>query len=136
MWMILKAEIQYSKLGMLIAYGTGLFCLFFAINWGLDTTVKIAGIQIGFFVPHFGDIYSLMVSTSVAFFIAIVLLGVESDKGKRDRLYARLPLPMKTIGKARLMFLVAFQAGIFMMWLVLFLTESYDAPGEIFSSML
>ncbi|MFQ5633470.1 MAG: hypothetical protein ACE5I1_32285 [bacterium] len=123
MWHILKAEFQYMKLGILIAYGIGVLLLILAINWGLDTRLDLAGVELRFFLPQFGNLYSLMANTSTAVIIAVIIIGVQSDQEKRDRFYARLPLPIRTTGLARLLFMLLFQAGMVLLWLILFLLE-------------
>jgi len=61
-------------------------------------------------------------------------MGSESDKEKRDRLYALLPRTLKQHSIVRLLFILLFQLTIFCLWLaVYFLINFGEDPSAIWT---
>ena len=133
---LVKTEIAYFKIGLIVPGVVGLFCAIFAFSWGLDRTVQIAGIKFGFIMPQFGDMYSLMASTAVALFIAMVIFGEQTGREKRDRMLARLPVSMRTIGIARLLLVALFQLFLLLIWLLFYRIEHVARPGNTLMHIL
>jgi len=92
MWRILKAELSYNKLMLFIAYGLVIFL-------------------------KFGTIYQEIISSLIIAFISIGIMGSESDKERRERLHVLLPIPIRKISFARLLFLIIFQSVMFILWM-------------------
>jgi len=111
MWEILKAELSYNKFGFLIAYVLALI------------------IQIG-------EFYTQIASSMIIFFIAIGIMGSESDKEKRDRFHSLLPLPIKKLAFIRMVFVVAFQLGFLVILFSHFFSTYFGTDNSYFWSIL
>ncbi len=98
MWRILKADLAYNKLVLFIAYSLVFFL-------------------------KFGALYQEIFSSLIIAFIAIGIMGSESDKERRERLQMLLPIPAKTLSASRLLFVIIFQAGMFILWMITALVE-------------
>ena len=136
MWQILKTELQYAKVAMAVNYLLGVLLLIFAINWDMDGEIEFGEIRLRFFVPNFVELYTLMANTMTLAIIVFVILGVQIGAEKRVRLYARLPMPIKAIGVARLLPALCFQAGIMLLWLILFWVEPPAETGKALFTMV
>ena len=116
MWQILRAEIEYNKTGLIITYLIiSLFFFGILYLWG-------------------EGVYTFMPNSAIAFAIAMAAMGSESDKEKRDRLYALLPQTLKQHSIVRLLFMLLFQLTIFCLWLaVYFLINFAEDPSAIWT---
>jgi hypothetical protein len=111
MWRIFKAELAYNKFGFLIAY---VLALIFQI----------------------GEFYTQITSTMIIFFIAIGIMGSESDKEKRDRFHSLLPLPIKQLAFIRMVFVFAFQFGFLVILLIKFFNTQFGTNNSALWSIL
>jgi len=111
MWKIFKAELSYNKFGFLIAYVLALI------------------IQIG-------EFYTQIASSMIIFFIAIGIMGSESDKEKRDRFHSLLPLPIKKLAFIRMVFVVVFQLGFLVILFSHFFSTYFGKDNSAFWSIL
>jgi hypothetical protein len=111
MWQIFKAELSYNKIGFLIAY---VLALIFQI----------------------GEFYTQILSSMIIFFIAVGIMGSESDKEKRDRFHSLLPLPIKKLALIRMIFVVAFQVGFLAILLIKFFNTQFGTNNSAFWSIL
>jgi hypothetical protein len=111
MWKIFKAELSYNKPGFLIAYVLALI------------------IQIG-------EIYTQIASSMIIFFIAIGIMGSESDKEKRDRFHSLLPLPIKKLAFIRMVFVFVFQLGFLVILFSHFFSSYFGTDNSYFWSIL
>lgn len=111
MWQIFKADLAYNKLGFLIAYALALI-----IRFG------------GFFPP--------LAASMIIFFIAIGMMGSQSDKEKRDRLHSLLPIPIKQLAFIRLAFVAIFQFGFVVILVSHFLSTYFGKDNSAFWSIL
>jgi hypothetical protein len=113
MWSILKADIEYSKLILIVAYSIGLVIIIFDI------------------VFHTFDIDILMGMTTITYFISMWIIGSTDNKEKRDRFQTGLPNPLHQLSMARLLFVILFQAGMFVLWIALFLIKYTEDAHRI-----
>ena len=111
MWRIFKAELAYNKFGFLIAY---VLALIFQI----------------------GEFYTQITSSMIIFFIAIGIMGSESDKEKRDRFHSLLPLPIKQLALIRMIFVLAFQVGFLVILLIKFFNTQFGTNNSVLWSIL
>ena len=118
MWPILKADIEYSKLTLIVAYSIGLVIMIFDV------------------VFHTFDIDILMGITTLTYFISMWIIGSTDNKEKRDRFQAGLPNPIHQQSVARLLFLILFQAGMFILWIALFLIKYTEDAHRIILNIL
>lgn len=116
MWKILKAEISYNRFGLGIAFTIILLFFFATLYFSVE------------------GVYTFMPNSAIAFAIAMAAMGSESDKEKRDRLYALLPRTLKQHSIVRLLFMLLFQLTIFCLWLaVYFLINFGEDPSAIWT---
>jgi len=116
MWQILKAEISYDRFGLGIAFTIILLFFFATLYFSVE------------------GVYTFMPNSVIAFAIAMAAMGSESDKEKRDRLYALLPRTLKQHSIVRLLFMLLFQLTIFCLWLaVYFLINFGEDPSAIWT---
>ena len=111
MWEIFKAELSYNKFGFLIAYVLALI------------------IQIG-------EFYTQIASSMIIFFIAIGIMGSESDKEKRDRFHSLLPIPIKKLAFIRMIFVFVFQLGFLIILFSHFFSTYFGTDNSYFWSIL
>ena len=111
MWKIFKAELSYNKFGFLIAY---VLALIFQI----------------------GEFYTQIASSMIIFFIAIGIMGSESDKEKRDRFHSLLPLPIKKLAFIRMVFVVTFQFGFLVILFIKFFNTQFGTNNSALWSIL
>lgn len=111
MWRILKADLSYNKFGFLIAYVLALI------------------IQVG-------ELYTQIASSMIIFFIAIGMLGSQSDKEKRDRFHSLLPIPIKKLAFIRMVFVVVFQLGFLVILFSHFFSTYFGKDNSAFWSIL
>ncbi|MFQ5627550.1 MAG: hypothetical protein ACE5I1_02220 [bacterium] len=90
MWLILKAELVYTRIGMVIGYAIA-FLLFFAAANVRDGAVDV-----------------FMVNTAVIYFITIGIIGSEADKEKRTRLQSLLPISPQRLGMVEQFYIAIF----------------------------
>lgn len=112
MWQIIKTEMQYTKLAILIAYSIGLLLLVFS------------------------NFYSLIANTLTVLITAIIFIGVQRFSEKRDRYYARLPITLKSIGLARVLFVLILQSVMILLWLLSFWHEPPVETGKAIYTMI
>ena len=116
MWQILKAEISYNRFGLGIAFTIILLFFFATLYFSVE------------------GVYTFMPNSVIAFAIAMAAMGSESDKEKRDRLYALLPQTLNQHSIVRLLFMLLFQLTIFCLWLaVYFLINFAEDPSAIWT---
>ncbi len=116
MWKILKAEISYNRFGLGIAFTIILLFFFATLYFSVE------------------GVYTFMPNSVIAFAIAMAAMGSESDKEKRDRLYALLPQTLNQHSIVRLLFMLLFQLTIFCLWLaVYFLINFAEDPSAIWT---
>ena len=96
-WVILKAEIVYSRTALMVV---------FAIILGFFTIGLLLGT----------GLYGFMSNTAVTYLIAVAAMGSESDKERRDRLYMLLPSPVAVVSILRVLFVILFQLIILGLW--------------------
>jgi len=111
MWQILKADLSYNKSGFIIAYALAL-------------------------IFQIGEFYTQITILMIIFFIAVGIMGSESDKEKRDRFHSLLPLPIKKLAFIRMVFVVAFQLGFLAILLVKFFNTQFGTNNSAFWSIL
>jgi hypothetical protein len=102
---ILKAEFQYNMTGILIGYSIVILAFLAGLNGGMD------------------NIYGLITVSFITFFISIGIMGGESDKEKRDRFLTSLPIPLKQYSIARLLFVIFYKLGMFLILSVFYLLK-------------
>lgn len=118
MWKILKGDFSYYKSGVLILCGTGLIFFIFTAVW------------------NFVDVYIFTGTQVMVFWIVTAMMGTNEGKEKRIRMYSLLPVSVKDFARARMLFLLFLQAGIFFMWLVLLLIKRTWEFKPVFLEML
>jgi hypothetical protein len=113
MWQILKAEFEYYKTELLVAYGLALLFFIVALLW-LKTN---AGVLISF--------------TSITFIFACIVMTVNYESEKRIRLHSVLPVPPIALGVIDVLFVALFQLGMCLLWVAfpLLQTGQIDAPS-------
>lgn len=102
MWSILKADIIYNSVTISFVYAIA-FILFF-----LDILSESV------------DVYMMMGVTTLSFYAGMWIIGASDNKEKRDRHQNLIPLPIKEQAFVRLIFCILFQAGITILWFILF----------------
>jgi hypothetical protein len=118
MWHILKAELDYTKEGLLIMYTIAILFFIAAALW------------------HDWDVFGYMANTAITYFIVMGIIGSESDKEKRIRYYARLPVAPPQLGLVDLIYVTLLQLGMFLLWLGLLLFKPESATARTFWGML
>ncbi len=118
MWNILKGDFSYYKSGTCILYGMGMIFFMMAAVWNLI------------------DIYIMSGTLVILFWLMAAIMGANEDKEKHIRRHSLLPVSVKEIGKARLLFLLFLQGGIFLMWMVLLVIERGEHKGQILRDLL
>ncbi|UCE06943.1 MAG: hypothetical protein JSW07_02570 [bacterium] len=111
MWKILKAELSYKKSGFIIAYVLAL-------------------------IVQIGEFYTQVTSSMLIFFIAIGIMGSQSDKEKRDRLHSMLPIPIKKLAFIRMVFVVVFQLGFLVILISHFFSAYFGKDNSAFWTIL
>ncbi len=111
MWRILKAELTYNRFGFIIAYMLAL-------------------------ITQIGEFYTQIASSMIIFFIAMGIMGSESDKEKRDRFHSLLPLPIKQLAFIRMVLVFAFQFGFLIILLIKFFNTQFGTNNSAFWSIL
>lgn len=118
MWQLLKTEFEYNKGIVLIAYSLTFLMLIFCWKWDV------------------GGVYLLSASTTVIFFFCIPIMASRSDKEKRDRLHAALPMMLKQTSVSRLLFMVLFQGGIFFIWSIIYFLDHFGHDNQAIWTMI
>ena len=118
MWQILKAEIRYNIAGLIIGYS--IISLFFLATLIWESM----------------NLFSFIINSSVACFIMIGIIGSETDKEKRDRLYTLLPNSVRDVGWSRLLFLVFFQVVVLTLWFVIYFIELPEVGSRAIWTLL
>ena len=59
-------------------------------------------------------------------------MGSESDKEKRDRLLTSLPIPLKHYSVVRLLFVIFYQVGMFLILLIFYLLKVTPENSPVF----
>jgi hypothetical protein len=111
---ILKAEFTYNLTAILIGYSIVFLALLVGLIGGMD------------------NIHNLIPVAFITFFISVGIMGSESDKEKRDRLLTSLPIPIKQYSLARLLFVIFYQLGMFLLLLLFYLFKVTSENAPIF----
>jgi hypothetical protein len=111
MWKILKADLAYNKFGLVIAYLLAL-------------------------IIQFSEFYTLIPSPIIIFFIAVGIMGSQSDKEKRERFHSLLPISIKRLAFIRLVFVIVFQFGFLVIQFSHFFTTYFGKDNSAFWSIL
>jgi hypothetical protein len=104
---ILEAELSYSKHTLMLSYVIAGIILIAVLLW------------------DFMGIFGYASHTTISYFIFMGILGSESDKEKRTRLYASLPVMQRTVPLIDLIYVGLFHAGMVLLWIA-FLLIGYD----------
>lgn len=112
MWRIFKAELRYNISGLMI--GFIIVSLFFLATFIWDNM----------------NLYTFIINSSISCFIMIGIVGSETDKEKRDRLYTLLPNTIREVAWFRLLFMFIFQAFVLALWLVVYFVELPEVGGR------
>ncbi len=112
MWQILKAEFEYYKTVLLLAYGLALLFLVFALLW-LNTG---AGALISF--------------TTITYAFACIIVGATHENEKRMRFHSILPVRPVELGMVDVLFVALFHFGMCVLWIAfpLLQTGRLEAP--------
>jgi len=94
---ILEAEFSYTKNGLMLSYLIAIVFLIAALMW------------------DFVDVFGFTTHTTINYFIFMGILGSESDKEKRTRLYASLPVLRRTLP---MIYVGLYHAGMVILWIV------------------
>ncbi len=111
MWRILKAELSYNKSGFIIAYMLAL-------------------------IVQIGEFYTQVTSSMLIFFIAIGIMGSQSDNEKRDRFHSLLPIPIYKLAFIRMVFVVVFQLGFLVILISHFFSTYFGRDNSTFWTIL
>lgn len=104
---ILEAEFSYTKNSLMISYLIATVVLIAVLLW------------------DFMDVFGFASHTTINYFIFMGILGSESDKEKRTRLCASLPMSRQTVPLIDLIYVGLCHAGMVILWIV-FLAIGYD----------
>lgn len=112
MWQILKAEFQYYKNIVQIAYGVVLLFFVVALLW-LQT-----------------DTGALISFSTLAFAFSCIVMGAMHENEKRMRFHAALPVRPRDLGMVDALFCGFFFLGMCLLWLAhaLLRTGRFEAP--------
>ena len=114
---ILKAEFEYNKVGFLVSY---------VIVAVLFTLEALLGDR--------WDVYDIVDNSAVVYLISLGIIGSHSDKERRDRMHSLLPVSVRQVSIARLLFCLIYQATFFAVWFVVYLVTLADTnPDAIWS---
>jgi hypothetical protein len=111
MLQILEAEFSYTKRSLMACYTISAMLLAAALMW------------------DFVDVFGFASHTTINYFIWMGILGSESDKEKRSRLHASLPVLRRTVPLIDLTYVGLCHAGMVILWIV-FLAIGYDRISE------
>ena len=100
MWKILKADFDYNIDGLMVLYGIGISLFIAGFIWDSFDVNLLSGITI------------------ISYWVIIGNLGKREDNEKRDRFITLLPIPIRQIGRARNIYLITVQSGLFLLWLI------------------
>lgn len=117
MWHILKAELNYTKEGLLFAYAITLLFFMAAAYW------------------ESWDIFDFMANTTITYFIAMGILGSEAEGEKRTRLLAGLPTTPRQLAMVDLVYVALFQLGMVIFWIGLLPFKPEEATPQTFWGM-
>jgi hypothetical protein len=116
MWAIIKAELKYYRLTLAITFI--LILNFFLTSLLLDS----------------GDVFGFMVYTIVLMMVAMIVIGTQEDREKRDRMTTLLPVSIKQVAFGRILFILLFQGSLFALWLIVYLARHlFEDAGAIWS---
>lgn len=117
MWPVLKAEVGYYKLGLIVnlIVVTSLFVL-----------CMTRRIEFEFYGAF----------TMMAYWITVALVGVADDKEKHDRLHAGLPVKTQSLAAVRVGFLLSYFCATLVLWLVLWAVTGFEDRGAVFREMI
>lgn len=108
---ILEAEFGYTTRSLMISYTIAVIFLIAALLW------------------DFVDVFGFASHTTINYFIFMGILGSESDKEKRTRLYASLPVLQRMVPLIDLIYVGICHAGMVILWIA-FLAIGYDRIAE------
>lgn len=118
MWQILKAEFNYTRTVLLIAYAIALAFFIMAAYW------------------ERWNIFEYTSNTAITYFIAIGVLGSEGDKEKRTRGYAGLSITPWQIALVDFLYVTLVQLGMFARWLCLLIFKPESATAKTFWGLI
>jgi hypothetical protein len=118
MWRLLKAELDYTKEGLMFAYAITLLFFIAATYW------------------ESWDIFGYLASTTITYFITMGIIGSEADNEKRTRFLASLPTPPPQLAMVDLLYVTLVQLGMALFWIGLLLFKSEEATPRAFWGML
>ena len=114
---LLRAELRYHKVGLTTTYVVAMLFLIADQIWNLE------------------GVHGLSIFTAITFFAALIVWGIEDDKEKRDRLYCLLSISLSKLSLGRLLFVILFQGGMFVLWLVVYFLEHITTDSWVIWSM-
>ena len=117
MWMILKAELAYTRNGLLIGFAIAACFLLGAMLYSAWSGI------------------GLMINTSIVFFISVGVLGSEAEKEKRTRILASLPVRPQEIGFVEQYYILFFYLSMVFLWLVHAVVDTQLLTSETFSAI-
>lgn len=103
MWAIIITEMKYNRLTLVVTY------------------ILIFNLFLAAFLFESGDVFGFMVYTIILMLVAMMIIGTQEDREKRDRMTTLLPIPMKHIAFGRILFIMLFQGSIFSLWIFIYL---------------
>ena len=110
---LLKEDYTYHRITLFVVFAIGILMIL------LDIVLGSA------------DIDMMMGTTTIAFFITMLIMGITEDGEKRERLQKLLPISLKQFGFVRLLFILVFQAGIAFLWIIHMLFRYSDDSGRL-----
>jgi hypothetical protein len=118
MWQILKAELDYTKEGLMFAYAITALFFVAAAYW------------------ESWNIFGFMANTTITYFIAMGILGSEADAEKRTRFLAGLPMTPHQLAIIDLLYVTLVQLGMVLFWTSLLLFKPEGTTPQTFWGML
>ncbi len=110
---LLKEDYKYHAVAIFVVYCIGIIMLLLDLLWS-----KI-------------NIDAAMGTTTVAFFVGMITMGITEDSETRERLQALLPISLRQFSAERLLFVLVFQAGIALLWMLHMVLKYSDEAGRI-----
>ncbi|MFO7889848.1 MAG: hypothetical protein R6V04_05865 [bacterium] len=118
MWKIFKGDLSYYKSGVFILYGTGMIFFVMAAVW------------------NFFDIYIFSSTMIMVFWVVTAMMGVNEGTEKHIRIYSLLPVSVKDFARARMLFLLFLQGGIFLLWLIFIIISNMESKWQVLKDIL
>ena len=106
-------------------------------NWWIYTIGYVmALIFLILFLITGREIEKFMIVTTGIFHLILISTGIRFSQEKRERLWGILPITLSSVARAQIWFLIFFQSGILLLWLVFFLVHYSITETEIWFGML